>query len=67
MDSGRERDYPAVSEEIDREAIQSEIDEAHASLLQLHNLFNGREMPLPVAKMERTIRAQLEAAQDLLG
>lgn len=56
-----------MDEGIDQEALQSEIAEAYASLQGLHELFEGREIPLQVAKVERTIRAQLEAARSLLG
>ena len=55
-----------MDEETDREAVQNEIDEATVSLQQLHTLFEGREMPIAVARMERAERAQLEAAQFLL-
>jgi hypothetical protein len=56
-----------MDEEKGRVEIQQEIDEATASLQQLHTLFEGREMPISVARMERAVRAQLEAAQSLLG
>jgi hypothetical protein len=53
-------------DDTDRAAIEKEIEEAFASLQQLRDMFDGREMPLSVAKMERAIRLQLEAAQTML-
>jgi hypothetical protein len=56
-----------MDEGIDQEAFQSEIAEAYALLQGLHERFEGREIPLQVARVERAIRAQLEAARALLG
>ena len=55
-----------MDDDMEREAIQNQIDEASASRQHLHTLFEGREMPIAVARMERVVRAQLEAAQSLL-
>ena len=55
-----------MDERQNREVIQQDIDEALASLQQLHTLFAGREMPITIARMERAVKAQLEAAQSLL-
>jgi hypothetical protein len=56
-----------MSEEMDREAVQNKIEEAYASLQQLQSMFEGREIPLSVARVERGIRAQLQAAQAQLA
>jgi hypothetical protein len=56
-----------MDESIDQEALQSEIFQAYALLQELHERFEGREIPLQLAKVERAIRAQLDAARSLLG
>jgi hypothetical protein len=52
--------------EANRETIGQEINEGVAALQELHDLFNGREMPIQVAKVESAIRAQLDAVRSLL-